>query len=812
MPKLRTTLAVLFLMVGLVGGSVTYARPAGVSSALQPPEPPTISVSGAIKYDTGSAYVPAQGLRVKLIDYDTWTQGPGETLGETETDEFGRYSFEDIDNIDYDGPERRRDGGQDVQLLVLTDNDHVAVQRHTQSSPYTWSSVDSALLGPGGRVPDVPDGDHVDFGTIRFRDGVRDFQAIGAFVALNDGWSFVVDEMELPDPGRTVAWWPARTTRERGYDPDRQLIILSAGDADFPDAVHHLQAHAFMDNMLRNLGGTYPPDCVTERREDLFVETSQTCAWIHGWGLFFAAAVQNDPVYETASQALSLESPLVDLDDGDAVSLRVAGALWDLMDAANDGFDQYTGSFMEVWNGMASSPVYSFHEFWDASGIPACEGLTALAQNTINYNTPPELDSFPDPIEMDEDPASPPAFDMRDQARDAECSFDKLLFGVEGAATSTVRVELREDGFLEIVPAENWYGEVTANVRVFDGVDFTSQPLHVIVHSVNDVPRIAPPPDRTVGLGEEITYQLESRISDVDDPKDSLILSIPTDPETLVPRLEWDIDQENFIVRLMPRLADGSVDLRWSETPNAVEIVVTDPHGAFDQHTLLLTWDRGPNQPPVIKSTIPEVWEAHKGQTIVMDLLTYAEDDRDEPSELSWCVDFSTLEGVTYEGCGTQTLTFTVGDPEFIGDIPITLVVQDRDGEESTWDVILRWTPEPNIAPTINPPLPDFSTGINQQLVVDLSTYGHDQDDNEKGLRWYVQFVDPAAPTPFVSGQGTQKLKFTPVLNFEGTVEALFVVRDPKGAEASQLVNLTWQQYKVYIPLQLRPFPQKPTN
>ncbi|MFQ5594205.1 MAG: Ig-like domain-containing protein [Anaerolineae bacterium] len=809
MPKLRTTLAVMFLMVGLVGGSVTYARPAGVSSALQPPEPPTISVSGAIRYDTGSAHVPAQGIRVELRDdEEPYGHGPGELLAWTETDDFGRYSFEDIDNRDLDGPERRPAAGQDVRLLILTDNGHVEVQRYPQGSTYNWASDDPDLLGARGLVNNVPDGARVEFSTIQFDDDVEDYQAIRAFVALNDGWSFLVDDMGLPDPGRAVARWPSLTTSARGYYPDQRLIILSTGDADFPDAVMHLEAHAFMDNMLRDLGGTYPPECVVE--EPIGVESSQTCAWIHGWGLFFAAAAQNDPSYVTASQALSLESPLVDLDDGDAVSARVAGALWDLMDAANDGFDQYTGSFMELWNGMSSAPVYTFREFWDASGIPACEGLTALAQNTINYNTPPQLDPFPDPIEMDEDPESPPAFDMRTRARDAECSFDKLLFDVEGSATSTVSVELREDGFLEIVPAENWYGEVTANVRVFDGVDFTSQPLHVIVHSVNDAPRIAPPPDRTVRVGEEIVYQLESRISDVDDEKDSLTLSVVPAQEVLVPNLEWEIDQENFIVRFIPRMSGGEEDLR--PGTNAVELVVTDPGGAAGRHTLLLTWEPLPNQPPAIASTIPEVWEAHKGQTIEMDLLTYATDDRDEPSELSWTVDFDKLDNATVVGAGTQKLIFTPDPAGFLGDDDITLVVQDRDGRESTVDVILRWTPEPNIAPTINPPIPDFSTGINQQLVVDLSAYGHDQDDNENGLRWYVQFVDPEAPNPFITGQGTQKLTFTPVLNYEGTIEALFVVRDPKGAEASQLVNLIWQQYKVYIPLQLRPFPQKPAN
>ncbi|MFQ5855585.1 MAG: hypothetical protein ACE5LU_08090 [Anaerolineae bacterium] len=805
MPKLQTMLAVVLLAVIIAGGSVTYA----VSPAMQP-EPPRITVSGVIVHDTGSAIVPAQGLLVKLIDYDTVTNRPGETLGEVATDEFGRYSFTNILNNDVDGPERRRANGQDVQLLIQTDNDRIAVQRHPQTAAYAWASVDSDLLGSRGRELDVSDGEHVTFPTIQFDDDVRDFQAVRAFVALNRGWTFMAEEtgLGLAELGRTEARWPVLSTSERGYDPNLKRIMLGAGDADSPDAVLHLQAHAFMDNVLRNLGGAYPQDCAAE--EPIDVETSQTCAWIHGFGMFFAAEVQDDPIYVTASEALNLESPLVDLADGDSVSARVAGALLDLVDANPDGFDQYMSSFSSIWDAFASAPQLSFRDLWDtwaAMGaedeLRACEALPSLFQNTINYNTPPELDPFPDPVEMDEDPDPPPAFNMHERARDAECPFEALLFDVDGSAVSSITVELREDGYLEIIPAQDWHGDVTLDARVFDGTDYVTQTLHVVVHSVNDAPRIAALPDRTVKVGHEIVYQLENSISDPDHPKDSLTLNVVPAQATLVPPLDVSIE-ENFIVRFVPQdLTPGT---------NAMEIVVTDPEGAAGRHTLLLTWEQLPNQVPTIGSTIPLVWEAHKGQNIEMDLLTYATDDRDEPSELSWCVDFDTMDNATVSGCGTQKLIFTPDPAGFLGDDEITLVVQDRDGAVNTVDVILRWTPLPNIVPTINPPIPDFATGINQQLVVDLRRYGHDQDDNDEGLRWYVKFVDPGAPNPFVSGQGTQKLTFTPVLNFEGTIEALFVVRDPKGAEASQLVNLTWQKFNVYMSLILRPFQEKPTN
>lgn len=806
MSKLRIVLAILLLIVIMAGGLVTYALPISASPALQQ-DPPTISVSGRIKYDTGSAHPPAQGLRVELRDDDPISHGPGELLAVTVTDGFGRYSFEDISNLDYDGPERRRAGGQDVRLVILTENDHVAVQS-MQLQPYRWASDGSDLLGARGLYSDVPDGAHIEFPEIQFDDDVRDFQVIRAFVALNDGWSFVVEEMGLPDPGFTKARWPALARSDRGYDPERQIITLTTGDADFADAVLHLQAQAFIDNIYRGLSGAYayPTQCTAEQPIDEV--TSRTCAWVHGFGMFFAVAVQADPTYVTASEALNLESPLVELEEGDAVAARVAGALLDLMDANNEGFDKYTGAFTEIWNVFASRPLNSFPDFWGAwkdSGLPQCDPLTSLFQNTINYNTPPALDPFPDPVELDEDTELEPPFDMQARARDAECPFEKLLFDLEEPATSTVAVDLREGRFLHVIPTQDWHGEVTFNVRVFDGVDYATRPLHIVVQSINDPPRIAALPDRAVRVGEEIVYQLENSISDPDHPKESLVLSVETSQGALQPPLEWEIDQENFIIRFTPQ------DL--SAGTNAIDVVVTDPTGDSGRHTLLLTWEPLPNEAPTIDPAMPQVWEAHKGQAIELDLLAYATDDRDEPSELSWSVDPETLDHATVSGTGTQKLVFTPDPADFIGDDEITLIVQDRDGKESTIDVILRWTPEPNIAPHINPQIPDYVTGMNQRLVVDLSPYGHDRDDNDAGLRWYVQFVDPEAPNLFVAGQGTQKLTFKPVVaDFEGTIQVRFVVRDPKGAEASQVVNLTWQKYNVYMPLIMRPFQEKPTN
>lgn len=803
MPKLRSLL-ILALVVVVVSG----AAGTSVIHALQPDQPPTISVAGRIRYDTGSAIVAAPGLTVKLIDYDVYTFGPGETLAETVTDELGRYSFTDVSNNDIDGPENRPDEGQDVQLLIETTNDHVIVLS-PGGAPYRWASVDSDLLGGLGRYMNVPDSGEIEFPTIDLDPDVGNFQAVRAFVTLNQGWQFVVDETGLgaEELGQVEAEWPVILVSQRGYDVDEQRIMLGTGDADSPDAVLHFEALAFLDNVLRSQGSIFPDACSTI--PNLGQENTAECAWLHGFGVFFPAAVQGESLYDTTYAAFSLESPPASFDVGDLVPARVGGALYDLFDAVDDGFDSYSTSFVSLWDALASVEINSFREFWDTwvdmaeeGEARACEALPSLYQNTINYNTVPTFNPL-DTITMDEDAEEPATVNLALYVSDEECAFEALEISVEDPPEDTVEVEVDEDGVLHITPFPDWNGEVSLEVSVFDGVDFATQILNIVVVSVNDAPRFVAPPDRVVFLGETIIYELADRIFDPDHPQESLTLDVEVTQED-VPMVVT-VDEDTFTIVFEPQdNSDGT---------NSVDLIVTDPEDAFAEHRVFLTWEPFPNEAPTIVPSIPLLWEAHKGQTIEMDLGDYATDDNDNPEELQWFVDPETLENATVSGTGTNVLYFTPDPADFLGNDEITLQVKDRDGATATVEgITLRWTPEPNIAPFINPPIPDFIVGINQSLRVDLRSYGHDQDDNNLGLRWYVRFVDPTAENPAVSGEGTQFLTFEPVPDFKGTIEVEFFVRDPNGAEASQVVRLTWREYYTYMPLMLRSFQQKPTN
>ena len=797
MPRIRVFVTLTALLLAVAGASVTQAR-TPKQGLLQTDR--TITVAGRIMIDTGDTVRPVQGLTVELWDRDATHNElvtyPDGTPARTVTDALGRFRFENVSNVDMDGPPwRDTHTGQDIFLKITTEGDRVEVQdAENANKPFAWYSLSDELLGPDGFYPDVPDGSTVTFPDIRFPLSTAS-EPVRVMETLYKGWAFVTQENGLPDPGRTVARW-GRNVYELRYDPDEEVIYLRGGDASYPDVILRLQAV----NFLKQHYGSLPAGCTGGG--PVSTASTATCAWVDGWGLFFQGAVQNDPQYDAPDVSIDLESQQGVVATGDTVAGRVGGALWDLMDAADDGFDMYTGNFADIWSIYTTAQPTTFAAFWQAwkdAGLPQCEPVAAIYQNSINYNTPPTLSPLAD-IVLDEDQSLDPPWDMWPLASDAECTDEELLFAVQGLVTNTVSIDFEDNRYLHVNPAPDWHGEVTANVQVYDGVVAASQPLHIRVRSINDPPRIEPRiPDRTVLAGEPIILQLTNNIHDPDNSIDELSLSaVPQEVPLQVP---VTVTVEGLVITFTPHQRVTGLD--------NFDIVVTDPEGASTHQRVFLEWVRGENHPPTISEDLPPVWERHKGETIEMDLLSYASDDWDDPSQLDWSADLPAPVHATVTKVDAHTLRFTPDPADFIGDYEVTLVVRDRDGAESRRNVILRWTPLPNIAPRINPRIPDQEAGINQPIVLDLRGYAIDADDNPSSLRWYAEYLADERHS-VVTGQGTRILTFTPAAGFEGSEQVRLVVRDPKGAEDSQVVTLTWKAYRLYVPLILKPVPTKP--
>jgi hypothetical protein len=122
------------------------------------------------------------------------------------------------------------------------------------------------------------------------------------------------------------------------------------------------------------------------------------CGWTEGWANFYAMAVLNDPYYRWSSGgSINLETPTwftSGWDDGASVEGRVAGALWDLKDATNDGYDVYSDGFNNIWATFYNQSDNNFSEFWSAwqaRGYDLRKFGAAAYQSTIDYNYKPKF-------------------------------------------------------------------------------------------------------------------------------------------------------------------------------------------------------------------------------------------------------------------------------------------------------------------------------------------------------------------------------------------------------------------------------------
>ncbi|NIU81026.1 hypothetical protein GWN63_02100, partial [Candidatus Bathyarchaeota archaeon] len=118
----------------------------------------------------------------------------------------------------------------------------------------------------------------------------------------------------------------------------------------------------YAHHVMYTLYGYLPPTLP----EHYINETSDaSTAWVEGWADFFPLAVQNDPVLT----GWNLETPhwcSSGWDDGGEVEGRVAGALWDIFDSINDGYDNMTDGLHRIWNITRYEKPDTFREFWDA--------------------------------------------------------------------------------------------------------------------------------------------------------------------------------------------------------------------------------------------------------------------------------------------------------------------------------------------------------------------------------------------------------------------------------------------------------------
>ncbi|MEM4217584.1 MAG: hypothetical protein QXZ09_06145 [Candidatus Methanomethylicaceae archaeon] len=419
-------------------------------------------------YDRNDNFVPAKYVWVQLWDADYGISGD-DFLGEDLTDESGYFEIKDIDNCDGFGCAL---GTQDIYLQFVLKTTYRRVETYS-GAVYSW------YTNPVDNVPDGP----YNFGVLSVPNGSNNEGAMWIFQDLRRAWEYPPN-----NPGLVIAEWENDGTSSSSpcgsggnYYCPGEHVHLTGPAMNFSDTIIHEAAHNFQWNIY----GFLPPgpNC---NPHWIDVASSQGCAWVEGWADFYPLAVNNDPVYNYIGGNIDLESPVA-FQNGDAVEGRVAGALWDIFDGANDGLDRYSEGFSNIWNTIFSQTDNTFFEFWaDFRNRTSNRHLAvqALYQNTIDYNDPPQwLPPLPDQTITN----ASLNIDLWLYISDDLSQDYQLQFSVLSYNSSCISVGIASSRYLQISPSNgNCSSSVT--VQASDGIETALDTFIVTVNFSDTTP------------------------------------------------------------------------------------------------------------------------------------------------------------------------------------------------------------------------------------------------------------------------------------------------------------------------------------
>ncbi len=338
-------------------------------------------------YDRDDAYTPAIEFLVELVRGDNSAH-----LAWCFTDLAGAYSCGPVDNP----------GGVGVRTRL-----------------YSWTNYNPnpdtlAVVNPDwGTSNDTANAYKTRTGVVVLADGVQD---IGSWHSNNgsnyeraywtlrdviDVWRYVHFNGGGGEAGPTTVEWKLDGTHGDEYHPGGNVHITGETPLAPKGTV---TKHEYGHNIMYNVYAGYMPPNPSCNPHTIQGSYSAGCAWTEGWAEFLPAVVNNDPHYYWANGAqLNLETPswgTSGWSSGDWVEGRVAGALWDMFDAASDGDDTYSdGGFANFWDVMRNVRSDTFSHWWSSwlgrghSNV-SWGPIMGLYQNTIEYRTGPANDDF----------------------------------------------------------------------------------------------------------------------------------------------------------------------------------------------------------------------------------------------------------------------------------------------------------------------------------------------------------------------------------------------------------------------------------
>ena len=170
---------------------------------------------------------------------------------------------------------------------------------------------------------------------------------------------------------------------------------------------------------------------------------------------------------------------------GDTVEGRVAGALYDLFDNTNEGFDSANFGFRPIVDLVFQEPLeQTFRLFWQnwmGSGQNRHHAVRAIYQNTIDYDTPPRFEPpLPDRTVL-QGLGWENAVDLWAYSTDEENNDGELDWQIVYVSDGRCGVTIDAWDHVDIHPEAGWSGSCEVTIRVSDSLQTADDTFRVNV-------------------------------------------------------------------------------------------------------------------------------------------------------------------------------------------------------------------------------------------------------------------------------------------------------------------------------------------
>ncbi len=390
--------------------------------------------------------------------------------------------------------------------------------------------------------------------------------------------------------------------------------------------------------------------------------------------LFSVSNVNDAPVFITVSIpnatediAYQYQLSASDIDDNDLTYSAISIPAW------------MTLSISGLLNGTPSATdIASNQDIIVAVSDPHGSKDTLTTQiDILAVNDAPMITGIPD-IGFNEDDSV--LIDLLKYADDEESPISDLVFTVNIIAASGFNTTIRDGHFAHIVPDSNVYGNFHVRFTVTDPQGLSaSDTVQLTIRAVNDAPVINP--ISSIRFAEDTSYflGLTPFISDVDDPVQSLHISVNV------------LTGQGLLFTQYDSVQFG---IAFSSAENvfgafSAEIVVSDQEPLFARDTFVVNVSPV-NDPPQIAG-VPD-FSFNEDDSITVDLLVYTKDNDNAMDELTFRAQIA--DGETRVAATTINKHFIkfVPKPNIFGNFTVNYSVTDPLGLSGSDSAYIRIT------------------------------------------------------------------------------------------------------------------------